>query len=312
MNRTEKIQALETRLNNLSKPKEVSMTDQLISEELENLRADLSKRISTRSIEDMRKDMSSFKEGFTLEPVFKALTEAQNKSDRDITSLRKEFDTKVRSIASSIVEETRKGKDFSAKSLEKLAKTLEKVQRIYEEENKGAINRAILFTSEVDRLDQEVRRMSLLFNSLESDESVDYTPIIEEAVTRLEKRMMSRIGSISHGGNMNRNFTLNGASVLTRFTDIDIVPGTNMEILASVDESKGTTKLLFNGTGAGSDIFSSVSGTVNGANTAFGYPSAPEAVIGDGITYFSGNGYSFAASVITMEIPPSSYIKAII
>ena len=53
-------------------------------------------------------------------------------------------------------------------------------------------------------------------------------------------------------------------------------------------------------------------GTVDGSNTAFTVASAPKWVISDGITYFSGAGYSYALGTITMDIPPSQYIRAIL
>jgi len=50
-------------------------------------------------------------------------------------------------------------------------------------------------------------------------------------------------------------------------------------------------------------------GTVNGVNATFGVLSQPSSVISDGITYFEGAGYSYLAGNITMDVPPSQYIR---
>lgn len=53
-------------------------------------------------------------------------------------------------------------------------------------------------------------------------------------------------------------------------------------------------------------------GTINSVNTSFTVTAEPKWVVSDGITYFDGAGYTYAALSITMDVPPSQYIRAII
>lgn len=53
-------------------------------------------------------------------------------------------------------------------------------------------------------------------------------------------------------------------------------------------------------------------GTINSSNTSFTVTAEPKWVVSDGITYFDSAGYSYAALTITMDVPPSSYLRAII
>lgn len=62
-------------------------------------------------------------------------------------------------------------------------------------------------------------------------------------------------------------------------------------------------------TSSGGTVYYTPSGTVNGSNTTFTPTSTPTSVNADGITYFSGAGYTFTAGNIIMDIPPSSYIR---
>lgn len=50
-------------------------------------------------------------------------------------------------------------------------------------------------------------------------------------------------------------------------------------------------------------------GTVNAVNAVFGVTARPSSVVSDGITYFEGAGYSYAALSITLDVPPSQYIR---
>lgn len=50
-------------------------------------------------------------------------------------------------------------------------------------------------------------------------------------------------------------------------------------------------------------------GPVNAVNNVFDVISRPSSVISDGITYFEGAGYSYAALTITLDVPPSQYIR---
>lgn len=63
------------------------------------------------------------------------------------------------------------------------------------------------------------------------------------------------------------------------------------------------------GSGSGGATYYVPTGTVDASNAVFGVTAQPTSVIADGITYFEGFGYSYAALSITMDIPPSQYIK---
>lgn len=53
-------------------------------------------------------------------------------------------------------------------------------------------------------------------------------------------------------------------------------------------------------------------GTVDASNASFTVTAEPLWVVSDGIIYFNGAGYTYAALSITMEVPPSQFIRAII
>lgn len=317
MNRTEKIQALEIRLNKLTQPKEVSMTDQLINEELENLRVDIGNRVSTRAIEQIKQEFKDFKGGFTLEPVFEAMTKADTKNKVELGSLEKKFTTQILSLIKEFKSDKKSDRQYIEGSFRTLVSQIKNLQNSYQSDIHSIVARDNLLSAEVDRTSQELMRLAIIVNTpKESDEKQDIE-LIESAILALEKRINSRISAIqTGGGNMNRQILVDGNySTLGLYTDINLIPGSNMGITTSVDRVNQRTNFTFTTTGGGTGSggnYQSVSGLVNAINPTFGYPSNPQAIIGDGITYFSGNGYSYGASVITMDIPPSEYIRAFV
>ena len=46
--------------------------------------------------------------------------------------------------------------------------------------------------------------------------------------------------------------------------------------------------------------------------TVFTVTAEPQWIVADGTTYYAGKGYTYAALAVTMEVPPSSFIRAII
>lgn len=66
-------------------------------------------------------------------------------------------------------------------------------------------------------------------------------------------------------------------------------------------------------TGAGSGVtVETPGGAVDAVNNSFTVTSVPKWVVSDGVTYFQNLGYTIASLVITMDIAPSSFIRAVI
>lgn len=51
-------------------------------------------------------------------------------------------------------------------------------------------------------------------------------------------------------------------------------------------------------------------GDVDSSNTTFTVTAEPVYIISDGITYFDGAGYTYAALTITLDSPPTQYIRS--
>lgn len=64
------------------------------------------------------------------------------------------------------------------------------------------------------------------------------------------------------------------------------------------------------GTGGGSTVTTPV-GTVDAVNQSFTVAATPKWIVADGIMYFDGAGYSVAGLTVTMDVPPSQFIRSV-
>ncbi len=122
------------------------------------------------------------------------------------------------------------------------------------------------------------------------------------AIEGLEERLKERIESA-------RNVTALIAHRLEQIGNVNLAGLSDNDVL-SYDAATQTWVPV--APTAGSITVETPVGSVNASNTTFTVSAEPSWVVSDGITYFDGAGYSYAALSITMDVPPSQYIRAII
>lgn len=224
-------------------------------------------------------------------------------------SLQKELRTKTNHVLRNVLATTKRG-TLTDKKVKQVLAEIARLEGDFAEKLSPLMTKHDLLEAEMSNLRQELESIEVPEVSTIS-EPEDVTPKLDA----LERRINQRISQIHTGGNQNRNIQVNGnSSTLSKYTDINFVAGSNIGIVVTADDTRQTTVFTISTLVAGGSggSYQSVSGTVNATNPTFGYPSAPQAIVGDGVTYFQNNGYTYAASVITMDIPPSQYIKAFV
>lgn len=82
--------------------------------------------------------------------------------------------------------------------------------------------------------------------------------------------------------------------------------GTGVNV--SDDSGNDATIVSISSSGGGLTI-STPAEPVNSSNTVYTVTAEPLYVISDGLTYFPGSGYTYSALSITLDSPPTQYIK---
>lgn len=302
MNRTEKIQALESRLDSLLRQ---SRTDTLIDDELEAVRNQVVERVRSRSLEqirddilELRKEITSVRDGFTLEPAFVALEKAVDGISGEIEKARGEVDSQVKAIKSefeknvqSLASQLEDGNALSSVSLQALEAKLNGYQETYANESKDALDKGSFLSGEIGRISEEVRQVMALIESKDDEKD---KKAIEDAVKELEKRLNTRINSIQQhgGGNANRSIVVNGdKDTLKYYTDINLKPGSNVTITYAKNIATKYTDITISATGGGGGTSRSVNNI--STNTAAGSTA--------------GTDYVYICSAaLTLTLPPAS------
>jgi hypothetical protein len=128
--------------------------------------------------------------------------------------------------------------------------------------------------------------------------SIDYIDGIEE----LKRELRSHSDSNTHrvGATIARK--------LGQIGDVNVESATTGQAL--VKQADGTWR---GATVSGAGIaIETPGGDVDGTNDTVTVTAEPKWVVSDGIMYFDGAGYTYAALSITMDVPPSLSIRAII
>lgn len=211
--------------------------------------------------------------------VAKNLRSTAQGNKRDMRMLEEGFKQDSSAIRSELRQATQ---DTSAQTDKKVMSLLRKIQEVstkHEGERARLQNKSTILESEIQRVDQEVAEFSDDITTILADTAYDAKSaqkIAEEVARELEKlraSVNSRLSSIG-GGNANRNIGVNGnASVLSKYTDINIVGGTGVTISSSTNDTTKQTNLTF--TAGGFSPQSPMSGAVDGINTVFEFATEP-------------------------------------
>lgn len=92
-------------------------------------------------------------------------------------------------------------------------------------------------------------------------------------------------------------------------SNLNIVGGDGVSVAYSKVDGQDT--LTINASGSGI-IVETPPEAVDAVNTVFTVSGQPKWIVQDGITLYEGAGYSYAAGVITTDLAPSQFIRAII
>lgn len=144
--------------------------------------------------------------------------------------------------------------------------------------------------------------------SLVDDERLGRESI--KGIDELEKKLLDRLERFRGG-------SVFGARGVHLYTDsakrglantLNLIAGLGITI--NYSHANGRNDVTISNSISGGYTVETPVGTVNGSNQVFSVTAQPVYVVADGITYFEGAGYSYAALNITMDVPPSQYIRA--
>lgn len=278
----EKLDKLES---SLPKDETLGLVDSIINEKYKDITSKVKEDSSLAALEAINTKLDKFKKDFQLEPIISAIEEIRANMDQVHESMTMESETASKAHETTKAELTnliRNTKDdLQGMTGRELAKLLEKITTLEDQlsfqddtsKNQGQTLKSIVsdFESRIAGLDgllQGHTSDSMASRTDFGTKVADNTSKIAEVATELDKLRkdtMSRLSNLG-GGNMNRNIAVGGnTSVLSRYTDINIKPGSNVSITYSNNHTTKYLDLTIGATGGGGG--SSVAGIVRTIET---------------------------------------------
>lgn len=151
--------------------------------------------------------------------------------------------------------------------------------------------------------------------TLEGDNMLNWKAIggLSGLIDNLKKLIDGKASKGAAGGG--RGFFLYVGGVKKGIvSNINFKPGTGMSIAYTLVNGQATVTFNSSGGGGSGVTVETPSESPNASRTVFTVSSEPKWINADGTDYFDGAGYTYDSGVgtVTMDIPPSSFIRAII
>ena len=104
---------------------------------------------------------------------------------------------------------------------------------------------------------------------------------------------------------MNRQIRVGGVDYLTKYTDLNLIAGTNVSIAVADDNSNKRVGLTISASGGAGVSYETPVGDVNDTNTTFTVSNTPVYINVNGLIYREGEGIftSYVAGTITLSTP---------
>lgn len=226
-------------------------------------------------------------------------------TDNETAALRRELAALETRLASAIASAKGEGTASLQREVQALRNAIQDVQ--------DAIPEIPDLSDEFDRLERAIAEARKVIDDNRHEASIteeDFRVFMANLAKEIED--IKRLG-VRHGGTpQGLRFLIDGVKK-GLISNMNFAAGTGVSIAYS--KVNGQDTITFNATGGGSGSGVTVETppeAPDASRTQFTVSDQPKWVTADGITYYEGAGYSYAAGVITMDVPPSASVRVIL
>lgn len=217
--------------------------------------------VKLKTVEQVTEEFKKFQKN--IQALKKFLDALQDSLSEKEKGLREQLNSKITELNKLIQDSKNFTKEKNSELLREIGDLQDEIKVLYSSRKDDVA----YFVSAVN--DNENRLSDVLFEiqELRDTKPKDWNEEIKDLRKEFEKSLegiLNRINNISYGGgNMNRNIAIGGnASVLSKYTDLNIKAGSNVTLTYSNNETTKYLDLTIASSGGGS----SVAGTVRSIN----------------------------------------------
>lgn len=234
------------------------------------------------------------------------LGEAKHSTARDFATFQRQTRTLVSNSMSKLHVSAEKG----LARVEKLVGDFEGKRTIADKELAERVMAAIpTITDILIYLPQHGEAVRDSLEMLKGKDRLDISAI--RGVDKLEKAINDAVKTgkpISFVGGARGIYVYVGGAKKGIMNTLNFVAGSGMAIAYS--KVDGLDRLTFTSSGGGATVETPAE-SPDGVTTVFTVSAEPKWVVADGTTYYAGQGYTYAALQVTMDVAPSFFIRVI-
>jgi hypothetical protein len=252
MSKKEKLKSLLDQLNALEEKELLKVEvdgsiEELIQQEVQRVTSKVKDDPTVRTLQKFSIELSKFKKDFDLKPIIQSVKELEQEIAGNQKGMISEFESRLNEKLSSF-KDSIVFPEFDPSSLKK------EIEGLRAEFDSRILNLKD-DSEDLDNLKsqlQSVVDLDIQKDQLDKEE-------LDKRFEKLRNEINSRISNIG-GGSMNRQMYINGVDPLTKYTDMNLKPGTNITLTYA---NNNTTKkvdvtITAAGGGAGAGITRSI------------------------------------------------------
>lgn len=240
------------------------------------------------------------------ETLSKSISDLSESVDSEITDLKSLIISKENRLIDSLQENTKEQSKEIEKKYKKLSSEIKKLINLIPEETDLSEIEA-----KIESVRKEIPKIPefkdvVLDNGYEIIKKINETPV--NADTMIDAERIKNLPKSTRGV---------GGSKSLKGLILDVLiesEPTNGQVLKWSSALKRWVPGTDNnsGGGGGGVTVETPTESVDSSNVSFTVTAEPKWVVVDGITYFDGAGYTYSALTVTMDTPPTMFIRAII
>lgn len=273
------------RINQVLNPDGTEIDFKSFDKQVDKLKKVLKEKIQVQTLEDVNAQLDKFRKRIDLDPLMEAIDKIEDQVEErmeNLSSLMEGKSSEIQMLVSGNKKESQAQVGELLNEVNVLRGELLNLNKQKEGELKS-IKEQLEALSEVGtKMDKNLKNISqevTVNKESGTKESAVTNKRFEEAKNYLEdvvSELRTRINSMAtnRGGNANRQILINGVDALTRYTDINIKPGSNVTITYANNNTTKKVDITLSATGGSGSVTgtsrnvvsTAVTSTVSGAS----------------------------------------------
>lgn len=226
-----------------------------LDNEVEALKKNLEETVNIQTVDDVSNKLKQFQKKIDLSPILREVKSIGEQFFSKGKELQEQIDSKekeLESIKKLVVTNDVVGKDREKGlrgELKTLRESLSQLEVIQGGDFKTLLENIESVREIEDRVNKKIEELGV-DKKFSKEEAKKVIKELNELIDELRRDLLNKIANLG-GGSMNRQVLFGGVDRLTRYTDYNLIAGTNVTFTVSEDNTNKRVNLTISSSGSG-------------------------------------------------------------